>query len=157
MKKIRNSMLVVAVTMFVIVAIALTQMKTTTTARGVADIKAYTGGFSLIDQENAQTAANESNARTDAGASEEDKGNTSGGSGSSSTTNSSNSTSSVLTSGAASNDISLTSKGNTSVNTTNTTGEMPKTGENDTVLFAMVGAVVIGAVAFIRAKSVRVK
>ena len=156
MKKIRNSMLAVAITMFVIVGIALTQMKITTTARGVVDIKAHSG-FSLIDQENAQSAANESNARTDAGASEEDKGNTSNsGSTSNNTTNGTNSssTSSVLTNGATSNDISLTSKGNTSVNTT---GEMPKTGENDTALFALVGAVVVGAIAFIRAKSVRVK
>ena len=156
MKKIRNSMLAVAITMLVIVGIALTQMKITTTARGVVDIKAQSG-FSLIDQENAQSAANESNARTDAGASEEDKGNTSNsGSTSNNTTNGTNSssTSSVLTNGATSNDISLTSKGNTTVNTT---GEMPKTGQNDAVFFGMGAVVLVGIFAFAKSKSLRIK
>ena len=150
MKKIRNVIFAVAITMFLVVAIALTQMKTTTTARGLVEIKAQTT-FSLAQQESEQAAADEANARTDASASSDDKipnntpSNTSNG-GSSSLAN--------LTAGATSNDITLTSKGNTTVNTT---GEMPKTGENDTALFAIIGAAVVGAIAFVRAKSVKVK
>ncbi len=128
MRKIRSVIFVVAITMFLVVAVALSQMKTTTTARGLAEIKAQTHTFSLVTQENEQAAADEANARTDASASEGDKIPNNGSNGTNSTSSnstSSNSTVSSLTAGATSNDITLTSKGNTTVNTT---GEMPKTG-----------------------------
>ena len=156
MRKIRSVIFVVAITMFLVVAVALSQMKTTTTARGLAEIKAQTHTFSLVTQENEQAAADEANARTDASASADDKVNNVVPSNGTTVVNgtSSNSTVSSLTAGATSNDITLTSKGNTTVNTT---GEMPKTGENDTALFAILGVSVVAIIAFARAKSVRVK
>ena len=158
MKKINSVIFVVAVTVFLVVAVALTRMKTTTVTKGLVDIKAQSHILTSVETDNAQAAADAANAETDASASESDKGTSDSGSssnsGSSSASDSSSSSSSSLLSGATSNDISLTSKGNATVNTT---GEMPKTGENDAVFFGMGAVVLVGIFAFAKSKSLRVK
>ena len=156
MKKINSVLFVVAVTLFLVVAVALTRMKTTTVTRGLVDIKAQSHILSSVETDNAQAAADAANAETDASASEGDKSSSSSdsSSNSSSNTNSSKNTTSSLVAGATSNDISLTSKGNTTVNTT---GEMPKTGENDAVFFGMGAVVLVGIFAFAKSKSLRIK